>query len=76
MASTSPYLTKKEAAAHLRMSMRWLEEQLQTNFPPPALKTGKQYMFKCAELELWFEQKFRQGDAGVLLRDSFGGGYE
>lgn len=74
MQDISPYLTKKEAAQWLRMSERWLEEQLASEYPPPTMKAGKRYVFKAAELELWFESKFRTAETGEIIRDSFGEG--
>jgi hypothetical protein len=71
MQSNSPYLTKKEAAEWLRMSERWLEEQLTTDYPPPIMKVGKRYVFKSPELEFWFESKFRTGEVGEVIQDSF-----
>lgn len=51
-----PWLTKKQAAQHLAMSVSTLEGRLAGRMPPPHTNDGGRLRFKATDLDAWMRQ--------------------
>jgi len=55
--SFEPWLTKKQVAAHLGFSTRWVELRIRDGLPSKLI--GGQRRFRLSEVEMWIEGRTR-----------------
>lgn len=53
--STEKWISIDEAAEHLGVKPRTIRDWIQKDTGIPAHKVGKQWKFKCSELDKWVE---------------------
>lgn len=58
MEDTHEYLTREDLAKYVRMSTRWVTQQLASETPPPSMRVGAKWLFKKQEIDTWMTQKF------------------
>jgi predicted DNA-binding transcriptional regulator AlpA len=53
------YFDKKEFAAYVKKSTKWVERELASASPPPGFKMGGEWRFEPEQIDQWITKKFR-----------------
>ena len=74
MQQLDPWMSKRDAARHLAMSISTIETRLTSHNPPPHMHNGGKLRFKPSELDEWLRQwavvRPRRGYSEYLRREA------